>query len=644
MKKILYTMIAVAATACSLPLTSCEDQLDLIQKGSTEIEDFYNTDADADQALAAAYESFMGNVMGRQPDLSGPGIYTPFKIVTNMCGDDVLYASGNYGDHEFAGMLNEFRYDADAEAVRNLYNGLYVSVYHCNLVICNFENGTTAYQKRAVAEARVLRAYNYFMLSMLWGNPPFITAPITVDDRPTNADKTQQQYFQWVASECEAALPNLTERESKADKNGCVIVTKGFANALAGKAYLFAKDYAKAKTALKKVIDSDKYDLVPGERYMDNFHIEGDCNEEKVFEINFERATGKGTWDGMIQRSSWMESNAWNWRAGNFKTNPASVYCGIDGWGGLGVPQWFGDAFLANDGHSARFDASLINIDDAVYTMDYVAIGENAKTEAEATDSLCKTLEKMSIPADEIATYKSYFKSGTIEDKKEGTLCRVTLDYNDLPIDMLKKSHLVGVADLSQGLYGNSFWLQFKQLMKVTDTQNKLYGDNVRLNNYIVMRYAEVLLNYAEACLQTGDADEAKIYINKIQERAGSKTVSASVDMEVLKKEKMFELWTEGCRFFDIIRWNDAQGIAHIEKSGHDVPHVFDKLFRKPAAGETVTWENGTEENSRFYTVSTHAAMDAGFDVGFKKGKHELFPFPQREIDMNPNLKQNPGW
>ena len=638
-------MIAVAATAGSLALTSCEDQLDVVQKGATDISEFYNTDEDADQALAAAYESFMCNVMGRQPDLGGPGIYTPYKIVTNMCGDDVFYASGNYGDHEFAGMLNEFRYDSNAEAVRMLYNGLYASVFHCNLVICNFTENTTAYQKRAVAEARVLRAYDYFMLALLWGNPPFITAPITVDDRPTNAEMTQQQYFQWVAAECEAALADLTERESKTDKNGSVIVTKGFANALAGKAYLFAKDYEKAKTALKKVIDSEKYDLVPGDRFVDNFHIEGDCNEEKVFEIDFERATGVGAWGGMIQRSSWMESNAWNWRAGNFKANPARIYCGIDGWGGLGVPQWFADEFLANDGHSARFDASLIHIDDAVYTMDYVPMSESKPTEAEATSALVESLKKQGISVDEVNSYKSYFKTKEVEKKDGKKEYQVSLDYNDIPLDVLKTSHLIGISDLTQGLYGNSFYLQMKQLMKAADTDGKIYGDNIRLNNYIVMRYAEVLLNYAEACLQTGDAAEAKIYINKIQERAGSKTISATVDMDVLKKEKMFELWTEGCRFFDIIRWNDATGIAHIEKSGTDVPHVFDKLFRAPKSNdEKVTWENGNEANSRFYTVSSHAAKDAGFEVGFKKGKHELLPFPQREIDMNSNLKQNPGW
>mgnify|MGYP002228336276 CR=1 FL=1 len=59
------------------------------------------------------------------------------------------------------------------------------------------------------------------------------------------------------------------------------------------------------------------------------------------------------------------------------------------------------------------------------------------------------------------------------------------------------------------------------------------------------MRYAEVLLNYAEACLNTGDQSEAKKYINMIQERAGSKTISQTVDMDVLKREKSYELWLE---------------------------------------------------------------------------------------------------
>ena len=597
MKKTLYSILAVAMGAMSL--SSCEDQLDIEQKGVTSIENFYKTDADAEAALAAAYEGFMCNVCGRQPDMGGPGIYTPFKIIMNMCGDDVLYASGNYGDHEFSGMLNEFRYDAEAEVPKFFYSGLYLSIYTCNLVTDYFKDADTPVKKRCVAEARVLRAYDYFLLANLWGTPPFVDHVLAGDALPYNCDKdpdnpmTHDELILWVAKECEEAAADLSERASTSDVDGAVRVTKGFAWALAGKAYLFAEKYDQAKTALKKVIDSGKYALVPGERYMDNFHIEGDGNEEKVFEINFEYNAGKDGWSGMIQRSSWMEANAWNWRAGNFVKNPANVYCGgVDGWGGLGVPQWFGDEFLANDGHSYRFDATLKHIDDAVYGMEYQDPTLNAMTRE----------EKM------------------VSDK-------------------------VGISDPTQGLYGNSFWLAFKQIMRGPDTGGKAYGDNIRLNNYIIMRYAEVLLNYAEACIQTGDAATAKTYINMIQERAGSNTISASVDMNVLKKEKSYELWLEGCRWFDILRWNDAEGIARLKAVGSDVPHLFDKMFRQPKSDDRkVTWENGTEANSRFYTVSSSEAKDKGFKVGFQQGKHELFPFPQTVIDKNPNLVQNPGW
>ena len=580
--------------------TSCEDQLDIEQKGVILPENFYQTDDDAEAALVAAYEGFMCNVVGRNHDGGGPGLYTPYKIITNMCGDDVLYGGGSYGDHEFSGMLNEFRYDAEAEVPKFMYTGLYHSVYTCNLVTDHFQKAAdTPVKKRCVAEARVLRAFDYFLLANLWDNPPFVDHCLERTDLPYNCNKDPEhpmdhkQLIQWVAKECEEAAADLDERKGTDDKEGAVKVTKGFAWALAGKAYLFTEEYDKAKIALKKVIDSGKYALVPGDRYMDNFHIEGDGNEEKVFEINFEYNAGKGSWDGMVQRSSWMESNAWNWRADRFVQSPQRVYSGIDGWGGLGVPQWFGDEFHANDGDSYRFKATLKHIDDAVYKMEYADPALNAMS---------------------------------VEEKM--------------------KSTKVGINDPVQGLYDNSFWLPFKQVIRKADTDGGKYLDNnIRLNNYVVMRYAEVLLNYAEACLKTGDQSEAKKYINMIQERAGSKTISQTVDMDVLKKEKSYELWLEGCRWFDVMRWKDAKAIERLKNVGSDCPHVFDKLFRAPKADDRkVTWEHGTEANSRFYTVSTSAAKDAGFEVGFKEGKHEFFPYPQTVKDKNPNLEQNPGW
>ena len=121
MKKILFsTILALAATGTMTLTTSCEDQLDIEQKGVIPTESFYKTDADAESALVAAYERFMCNVMGRNHDGGGPGIYTPLKLIVNECGDDVLAAGANSGDNTFGIMLNQFYYDAEAEVAYHL--------------------------------------------------------------------------------------------------------------------------------------------------------------------------------------------------------------------------------------------------------------------------------------------------------------------------------------------------------------------------------------------------------------------------------------------------------------------------------------------------------------------------------------------
>ena len=650
MKKIIIPMLALVS---GVALTSCEDQLDIEQKGVTDIANYY-AEKDCESALATAYEGFMLYTESRGNG-DGPGIYTPAKVMANHAGDDVNYGGGNYGDHEFGGSLNEFRFLHTPEAITYHYKGLYLSVYADNLVIDNFKDGTTQYQKQAVAEARVLRAYNYFLLACYWGQPPFVDHVLNATDIQTNSEMTQQQYFEWVAKECEEALPNLIERQSPADKIGAYRVTKGFANALAGKAYMFANNFTAAEAALKKVIDSGKYELVSGDDFANLFHKEGDGCPEKIFEVNLEYNSATDWWGGVGIHSTWMEANCFNWRAGNFKINPANKYCGIDGWGSIGIPEWYGVAFHNNDGDSKRFKATLMHIDDAVYQtsgvpgMAYAIVKVDGETKEKAEEKM-KAYE----------TLKAYWEYSTEEGKQV-----VSLDLNKVPAADLAKSTAIGISDLAQGLYGQSFYLGFKHILRASDCNDGgMFGDNGRLNNIIVMRYAEVLLNYAECCIRNGKAGEALKYINMIQNRAGSKTISAAATLDVLKEEKSYELWFEGCRFQDILRWSkldnsayDQACIARLQKQGTQVPHLFDKLFRTPVykdvlnpdgsvktkADENIVWENGTEENSRFYITHTHEAMDAGFEVGFQE-KHRLFPYPESVTDQNPGIKQNTGW
>ena len=603
----------------ALGFTACEDKLDIPQKASLTTGTFYQSDDDFAHALGSAYEQFQCNTMGRA---MGPGIYTPARVLANHPGDDVNYGGAMYGDHEFGGSVDEFRYRHTPEAIDYHYQGLYLSIFPDNLVIekaAELDNPSD-FIKQCVAEARVLRAYNYFLLACYWGQPPHITHTITMAETPTNSEMTQQQYFQWVAQECEAAIPDLLERQSTADKEGAYRITKGFAWAMAGKSYMFAGDFAKAKECLKKTIDSGKYALVSGDEFANQFHIEGDGSPEKVFEVNVRYNPGAGEWStgsglGWNQHSTWMEPQCFQIRSGYFKKNPLLKYTGgVEGWGSIGLPEWYAAAFVENDGRdSKRLQATMVTIDDLIYQ-----------------------------------------ESGN-----------PLLDYNDklkkMSHDERVKSANYGIAELG-GHYGQCFWIPIKHIIRAADAMENggtdKYGTVHRLNNIIIMRYAEVLLNYAECCIRTGAAAEAGDYIRMIQERAGSKTVLSGTPTIVdLMKEKSFELWFEGCRYQDLLRWKKTDGdqayvkecFEHLKAQGTHIPHLVDKLFRDPSnyPGDVDrVWEfskDGSDKEDRFYLFHTHEAQDAGYEVGWKE-KHALFPYPQSVIEMNPNIQQNPGW
>ena len=125
-------------------------------------------------------------------------------------------------------------------------------------------------------------------------------------------------------------------------------------------------------------------------------------------------------------------------------------------------------------------------------------------------------------------------------------------------------------------------------------------------NNYRYLRYADVLLLYAEALNATGQTAQAYPYVDRVRARAGLAALSVTMPglgqqgfLNQLKHERVTELVGEGHRFEDLQRWSDLG------------PQL--------------------------------AYRDAGF-ANFKIGRDELLPIPQFDLDVNPNLKQNPGY
>lgn len=151
--------------------------------------------------------------------------------------------------------------------------------------------------------------------------------------------------------------------------------------------------------------------------------------------------------------------------------------------------------------------------------------------------------------------------------------------------------------------------------------------------NLVYMRYSEVLLNYAEAVAQGGTpgAMSGLEALNIVRRRAGLADAPA-LDMNNtdygVKAEREAELFYEGCRFIDLVRWGDAPTV--LANSGK-----YEYKFLGYKNGNNTTIQSPAE-----YNVLVTPAVG----VGFKANKNELFPIPESDRNNNPSLQQNPGW
>ena len=174
------------------------------------------------------------------------------------------------------------------------------------------------------------------------------------------------------------------------------------------------------------------------------------------------------------------------------------------------------------------------------------------------------------------------------------------------------------------------------------------YGDM----DGMVFRYAEVLLNYAEAKAELGTITQADldISINLIRARVGMPNLNVNVGftdpewsfpnlspiINEIRRERRIELALEGYRLDDLMRWAAADLIqgkrwrgARFIKGGKSFPEIEDQI------SDIVVDENNYID--RYQTI-----IPQGF--GFDEERDYLFPVPTNERSLNPNLSQNPNW
>ena len=580
MKKIIFS---VALLSAGMAFTSCsEDLLEIEQKATNSTDSFYKTDADAKSAVTAMYATFAEEISGNE------GIWNAYIMGLNYASDDVFPAGGDIADHSGFRECGEFRYDTSFGPVSALYNHIYKSIYSANLVINYFggDKADSQVKKEAVAQARVMRAWAHMLAAQVYYQPPIVDHLI-VDDKPTNAE-SQKAIFDFCIKECEEAMSDIPERNGQSDQEGAWYATKGFAQFVAGKSALFAGDNAKAASLLKPLVESPNYALVPGERFRDLFHVEGDGCEEKIFEINFSAnsaaSTGAG-WAYGNKRGRWMVANVLNWRGDDIVgggMNPQ--ICAVGGWGGGSINHEFAHKMLANDGDSYRRKATFLTSDEFFYDA-----------------TLCPWTNDVEA-------------GGTLSTRAEK-------EFD--PNRGIKKD---------AGSFSRSDVMEVKMMMHPNDCDpNKVAGDNCNNTNLCLARLGEAYLLYAEACLASGNTAEALKYVNKIQQRAGSKTISSSVDLQTIQDEKQYELWFEGCRWFDIVRWGIAKQCW--DKVLDNVPYQYDEYWTS----------GGTKPHKLVYEVR-HPYKEANITLSFTEGKNEYWPIPQTVIEVNDQMHQVRGW
>lgn len=201
--------------------------------------------------------------------------------------------------------------------------------------------------------------------------------------------------------------------------------------------------------------------------------------------------------------------------------------------------------------------------------------------------------------------------------------------------DYIYEAAVDGSADWKDGGYGSNQTPTGYNIKKYYSGQPSSSYTDQKMTLPII-RYAEVLLTIAESCVELNEnLDDAYDALDEIRLRAGMPKVdrvkysTAGKLRELVRRERRVELAFEGLRRYDIIRWGIAKDVLNCTLRRCPSGEITDREFADGSGDMQVNLHNpGQEIEKRTFTV----------------GKNELLPFPQYDLDVNPQLKQNPNY
>lgn len=475
---------------------------------------------------------------------------------------DNMYWSGNFKG-EIANLGNGSATTTTGGYMGDIWSEYYMRIRRCNRFLDHVGGAyfVEEYEReRMIAEARTWRAWYHMQLLLFYG----MHDGIPIQDRVLNGDEiykarnTVQECLDFINTEFDAVIAITDNRIYPFlwEKDRRDRMCKAYALTLKMDLNLQFKQYDIAKAAAKAIIDQGVFEL-----YYNKDAAATDTDPGKHYRDMF-RYVGQDNMERIMYRASGC-SEVW------FRNAPQS----LSGQGAASVLRSFVDEFETAEG----------------VALNDLPADERTKFQHDplykARDPRLYTTVVM--PGDDTS-----FSNYVYEPFKEGS------------------ADLVGKVGASR----TGYWLK-----KFLDEQDRPNGSGGSLY-FPLYRYAEVLLDYVECLVETGDWQNPDVekYINMIRNRAGMPNMNKAVYnsqekvRQLYRRERRVELSFEGKRLWDIRRW----GI------GNEVMNGLAEGAWNPTTNSFVTVEN---RNCSF-------------------PKYDSWPIPQTEETANPNIEQPTGW
>jgi len=512
------------------------------------------------------------------------------------------------------------------EHTRHLRWGpLYANVRRTNIFFSKINDvpatADTAWVRRLKGEAYFMRAYTYNLLVSLYGGVPLITHAYSLDDDFSVARNTYEECINFIVGQLDSAAMNLPVSYSAATQVGRA--TRGAALALKARVLLTAASdlhnpsknssitngysnpellgyvggdaterWKAAKDAARAVIDMGVYDLykknpAPTDSIAQNFvdyFISAQSTEEDIL-LQFFPTTGQDDYTPGLR----VAPNGYNGHGANTPISElVDDYEMKDGT----KFSWSNPVHKANPyaNREPRFYATVLY--------------EGASWRQRPLD--VQTIDPFNM-----------LQLGRVYDAS-GKMLIGGLDTRDGPVNV------------SNGGYTGYY------LRKAVDPS---VDPNYVIQNvpFRHIRYAEVLLNYAEACLELGQEPEARLYINMIRKRAGLPDLDGSLAGPALRDayrhERRIELAFEEFRFWDIRRWMIGP------QSTPAVTHAVDIRYTVSSPVSTYRRPDGTP-----WVAPVITNVEDAVDQRIWDDKDYFFPIMRDEINKNSKLIQNPRY